>query len=95
MLSLAYKVHATKRLAERMIFVSDLLYLLKHGVVTEAAVSATRPDYYKYVVTCLTPNSEGREIAAVVIPDIKTLTIKIVTVYWVDEVARRAGTLTE
>lgn len=93
-LSLAYKVHATRRLAERGIVVSDLLYLLKNGFVTEEATSATQPGYFRYVVTCVTPNSVGREIAAVVIPNANTLSIKVVTVYWVDEVVRRAGTVT-
>lgn len=92
-LSLAYKVHATQRRAERGLVTSDLLYLLKNGFVLADAKPATRPDYFRYVVTSTTPNSGGREIAAVVIPDPSRLTIKIVTVYWVDEEARKAGTL--
>jgi len=92
-LSLAYKVHATQRLVERGLLTSDLLYLLKNGFVHGDAKPATRPDYFKYVVASTTPNSGGREIAAVVIPDPSRLTIKIVTVYWVDEEARKAGTL--
>jgi hypothetical protein len=92
-LSLAYKVHATQRLVERGITISDMLHLLKHGTVLDAASAATRPDYFKYVITCITPNSFGREMAAVVIPDYRACTIKIVTVYWVDEQATKAGTL--
>lgn len=92
-LSLAYKVHAIQRLAERGVVTSDLLYLLKNGFVHADPKSATRPDYFKYVITSMSPNSGGREIGAVVIPDPRRLTIKIVTVYWVDEEARKAGTL--
>jgi hypothetical protein len=92
-LSLAYKVHATQRRVERGLVTSDVLYLLKNGFVLVDAEPATRPEYFRYVVTSTTPNSGGREIAAVVIPDASQLTIKIVTVYWVDEEARRAGTL--
>lgn len=92
-LSLAYKVHATQRLVERGLLTSDILYLLKNGFVLVDAELATRPEYFRYVVTSTTPNSGGREIGAVVIPDASRLTIKVVTVYWVDEEARRAGSL--
>lgn len=94
-LSIAYKVHATQRLAERGIIVSDILYLLRNGFVYEEARNATQTGYYKYVVVGRVPNSSGRDVAAVVIPNATTMTVKIVTVYWVDEAGTRAGTLME
>lgn len=92
-MSLAYKVHATQRLAERGITTSDVLYLLRNGFVYKEPVPATTRGYYRYEVRGRTPNSEGREICAVVIPNATTMKIKIVTVFWVDEEDRRAGTL--
>lgn len=92
-LSLAYKVHAAKREAERGITVSDVLHVLRHGFVHQPAVAATRPGFFKYQIECVTPNSEGRTVALIVIPDPQTITIKIVTIMWKDEESRRAGTL--
>lgn len=94
-LSLAYKLHATKRACEREISTSDVLYVLKNGFVYHAAKTATRPDYFKYEIESRTPNSDGRIVNLVVIPDCNNMTIKLVTIMWKDEDARRAGTLTE
>jgi len=94
-LSLAYKVHAMKRLAERGIFVSDVLYVLKHGFVYLDGVPALQQGRFKYEIESRTPNSGGRKVRLVVIPDAETYTIKIVTIMWVDEDETRAGTLTE
>lgn len=92
-MSLAYKIHATQRLAERGITTSDVLYLLRHGFVYNDPVPAHTHGYFRYEVRGQTPNSEGREICAVVIPNASAMTLKIVTVFWVDEEDRRAGTL--
>ena len=94
-LSLAYKVHATQRMAERGITISDILWLLKRGFVHQEATPATQKGRYKYVIEGPTPNSEGRTMAAVVIPVPPTQTIKVVTVFWVDETSTKSGTLKE
>lgn len=94
-LSIAYKIHATQRLAERGLLVSDVLYLLRNGFVYQDPVAATQAGYYRYVVQGQSPNSGGRNICAVVIPNSTYMKIKVVTVYWVDEVETRAGTVTE
>lgn len=94
-LSIAYKVHATQRLVERGIIVSDVLHLLRTGFVHKDAVKATQTGWYKYIVEGLTPNSAGRKIGAVVIPNAEYLKVKIVTVFWVDEPSTRAGTFLE
>lgn len=94
-LSLAYKVHAMQRLADRGVLTGDVLFVLKNGFVYGAPTPATRPDFYRYEMESRTPNSEGRLVRVVVIPDTKNLICKIVTVMWVDESATRAGTFTD
>ena len=94
-LSLAYKVHATQRLSERGIIVSDVLHLIRTGFVYEDAAPSKNSGYYKYKMEGLTPNSGGRKICAILIPNSDAMTIKVVTVFWVDEVAQRAGTIVE
>jgi hypothetical protein len=91
--SLAYKVHAMQRLAERGILTGDVLFVLKHGFVYGKPTPATRPDFYRYEMESRTPNSAGRAVSVVVIPDYKNLICKIVTVMWVDETSTRAGTI--
>ncbi len=92
-LGLFYKLHAKERLAERNLIMSDILFVLKNGFVHDKPIAATRKGYNKYSVECRSPNSGGREVRVVVIPDFKTCKIKIVTVMWVDEVSTRAGTI--
>jgi DNA-binding transcriptional MocR family regulator len=92
-LSLAYKIHAMQRLAERGLVTGDVLFVLKHGFVYGEPVAATRPDFYRYQMESRTPNSDARVVRVVVIPDAKNLICKIVTVMWSDETATRAGTI--
>jgi len=94
-LSIAYKVHATQRLSERGIIVSDILHLLRTGFVYNEPTPATQLGYYKYEMEGLTPNSAGRRIGTVVIPNPQRMTIKVVTVFWVDDTDKRVGSLTE
>lgn len=84
-LDLSYKQHALDQLSERSLIMGDLLFLLKNGFVYENAVEATRKPYWKYQIQCSTPNSNNREVRAVVIPDWKRNGIKVVTVMWADE----------
>jgi hypothetical protein len=58
--------------------------LLKTGFVYEEPEPSTREGHYKYQIEGSTPNSEGRMVRAVVIPD-GNCAIKIVTVMWKDE----------
>lgn len=92
-LSLAYKLHAREQLLERGIITSDVLFVLKFGFVLTDPDPATRPGYFKYAMENKTPNSNGRDIRTIIIPDKKTKQIKIVTVMWVDELAIRAGSI--
>lgn len=80
--NLSKSPHAQDRLEERTILTSDHLYLLKNGFIYELAEASTRIDLWKYKIEGVTPNSNGRTITAIIIPDFKTKHIKIVTCYW-------------
>jgi hypothetical protein len=56
-------------MADRGLITGDLLHLLKTGFVYEEPVSSTRDGYFKYTVEGTTPNSNGKSLAAIVIPD--------------------------
>lgn len=88
-----YKIHALERLDERNLTMSDVLYVLRNGFVHTNAVKSTREGYHKYAIECRSPNSGGREVGVIVIPDAKTCKVKIVTVMWVDEKSTNAGTI--
>lgn len=91
--SLAYRLHAMQRLAERGLLTGDVLFVLKNGFVYGEPVPATQPDFYRYEMESRTPNSDARLVRVVVIPDARNLICKVVTVMWVDETATRAGTI--
>lgn len=92
-LTISYKLHASERLYERALIMSDVLYVLKNGFIYEEPIPATRPGYQKYAVVSRAPNGGSREIRVVVIPDKKSCTLKIITVMWVDEKETRSGTV--
>lgn len=87
------KLHACERLTERNLIMSDVLFVLKNGFVHTNAVKSTREGYHKYAMECRSPNSGGREVRVIVIPDSKTCKLKIVTVMWVDEKSTSTGTI--
>jgi len=88
-----YKLHARERLSERGLIMSDALFVMKNGFVLTNAVKSTREGYHKYAIECRSPNSGGREVRVIVIPDSKTCKLKVVTVMWVDEKSTKAGTI--
>lgn len=92
-LTLTYKLHARDRLSERGLIISDILYALKNGFVYEKAVPATRAGYFRYRVECRTPNSGSRPIGVVVIPENQGCFLKVITVMWIDEFERVAGSI--
>jgi hypothetical protein len=92
-LELIYKKHASERLAERNIILSDVLYVLKNGFVLEEAVPALRQGFYKYLVQSKSPNSGSRALGVIVIPEPAVSSIKVVTIMWMDERERKDGTL--
>jgi hypothetical protein len=90
-MSMSWKKHVVQRLTERDLIMGDLHYLLRNGFVYEAAEEATRKPYWKYQIQCTTPNSKGREVRAVIIPDWQRKCIKVVTIMWADEPMVRGG----
>ena len=92
-MSISYKKHAMERLSERGLIMSDVLYVLKQGFVYIEHEPSTVPGYNRYAMECKSPNSGGRSVRVIVIPDKKACALKIISVMWVDEVATRAGTL--
>lgn len=94
-MSLSYKLHAKERLAERGLIVSDVLHVLKHGFVHGKARPATRAGFYRYRMEHMSPNSGGRSLGVVVIPQKRGCALKIVTVMWIDETSTKAGNIGE
>ncbi len=88
---LSWRIHAIDQLTDRSLIMGDLHYLLRNGFVYEPAEEATRKPYWKYQIQCTTPNSQNREVRAVVIPDWKRKGIKVVTIMWADEPMIRGG----
>lgn len=89
--ALSWRIHATDQLTDRNLIMGDLHFLLRNGFVYEPAEEATRDPYWKYQIQCTTPNSQNREVRAVVIPDWKRKGIKVVTIMWADEPVIRGG----
>lgn len=83
-LNLGWTTHAKDRLIERDLLIDDLMALLKNGFILDEPVPATREGVFKYQIEGTTPNSNGRIVKAVIIPDGKCF-IKIVTIMWKDE----------
>ena len=82
-LDLSYKLHAEQQMQVRGLVMGDVLHVLKFGFVLDDPQSATRAGFFKYVVAAETPNSDGRKVGVVVIPDNHSH-LKIITVMWMD-----------
>ena len=82
-LDLSFKLHAIDQMRDRGLVMGDVLHVLKFGFVLNDPHPATQPGFFKYVVTAETPNSAGRKIGVVVIPDGQSQ-LKIITVMWRD-----------
>jgi hypothetical protein len=84
-LDLHFKRHALERLDERGITTSDVLHVLKMGFVLQEPEQSTNPSLYRYRMESRSPNSNGRTVGVVVIPNPSRPSIKVVTVMWIDE----------
>ena len=82
-LDLCFKLHAIDQMRDRGLVMGDVLHVLKFGFVLDDPHPANQPGFFKYVVTAETPNSDGRRIGVVVIPDGQSQ-LKIITVMWRD-----------
>ncbi|MCE2523780.1 MAG: DUF4258 domain-containing protein [Rhodobacteraceae bacterium] len=84
-LDLTLTKHARERMAMRRIIISDVLWILRNGFVRdENSGETTVSGLFKYVIGGMSPNSSGRVIRIVVIPDAEKTHIKVVTVMWKD-----------
>ncbi len=92
-LTISYKAHARIRMRERALIISDVLYVLKNGFCYREALPSTREGFNKYEMESTTPNSNGRDVRIIVIPDKKACFLKIITVMWVDESSNVAGSI--
>jgi hypothetical protein len=92
-LTISYKLHSRERLSERGLIMSDVLYALKFGNVYQAPIAAKRPGHFRYQVECKTPNSGSRSIGVVIIPARDGNMIEVITVMWIDELERVAGSI--
>ncbi|MBV9751845.1 MAG: DUF4258 domain-containing protein, partial [Hyphomicrobiales bacterium] len=79
-LQLTYSRHYIKRLEQKGLFISDFLHVMKRGVVHLPPENATQPGLYKYEIQGRSPNSTGRIVRVVVIPDEEKIWMKIVTI---------------
>ncbi|WP_432417043.1 hypothetical protein [Mesorhizobium australicum] len=70
-----------------------MLHALRFGNVHRAPAPATRPGHFRYQIECRTPNSGSRSIGIVVVPAKDECLLTIVTVMWLDEFERVAGSI--
>lgn len=94
-LGLHFKTHAKEQMSSRGIIMSDVLYILKNGFVYKDPIPATINGFFKYAIESKSPNSNGRSIRLIIIPEEAACKFKLVTVMWVDEYSTRTGTITE
>lgn len=83
-LDLSWARHFKDRLRERDLIMGDALHVLKFGFVLDEPIPATREGFFRYRIEATTPNSGGRTVAVVVIPD-GSCDLKMITVMWKDE----------
>ena len=79
-----WKAHAFERLMVRDLIVADALHVLKHGFVLDDPEPSDVEGYVKDAVEAKTPNSDGRVVRLIVVPD-GACELKIITIMWKDE----------
>jgi Domain of unknown function (DUF4258) len=84
-LTLCLTEHAKQRMIERDLITGDVLFVLKRGFVHTSPEASSQPGLFKYQIEARTPNSGGRVVRIVAIPDPVRVWVKVVTVMWVDE----------
>ena len=82
--TISLTLHAREQMAERGLIMGDVKHVLKTGFVYDEAKESTQEGFFKYRIEGTSPNSEGRTVRLVVIPNGRHA-VKIVTVMWRDE----------
>ena len=77
--------HANEQRLARDLIIGDIIHVLKNGFVYETAEPSTRPGFFKYKIDSRSPNSGGRTVRVVVVPQREPPLFKVITVMWVDE----------
>lgn len=83
-MNLTYVKRLTEDLKVCGLSMGDVLHVLKRGFVLEEPERSTRRGFFKYQIEATTPNSEGRTITLVVIPD-GSCELNIKRLLWRDE----------
>ena len=78
----SFTKHASERIAERGLIMSDVLWVLRTGFVHDPAKESTVNGLYKYGIEGIAPNSSARAIKIIAVPDGAQNQIKIITVIW-------------
>lgn len=80
--SITFTRHASERMKERGLIMSDVLWVLRTGFVQAPAEESTVNGFFKFKVEGRTPNSQGRATEVVVVTDMDSDQIKTITVMW-------------
>lgn len=94
-LSIWFSTHAQEQMRDRDIVVSDLMHLLKHGIVGQEAEIEGGLAEHGYPLDGMTPNSGRRFIRAIVTVDPAAKSIGVITMMWVDEPNRDGSVMRE
>ena len=78
-------LHALDQMADRDLLMGDALAIMKKGFIYEDPERSTQEGYWKYKMIGITPNSNNREVAVIIIPDFENHAVKLVTMFWIDE----------
>lgn len=78
----SFTKHASERIAERSLIMSDVLWVLRTGFVHDPGKESTVNELYKYGIEGIPPNSLARAIKIIVVPDEVRNQVKIITVMW-------------
>ena len=78
--------HALERVEERGITILDARHVIAYGTVLTPPQTSTRKhdNLYKYKIEGRSPNSGAREIGVVAVPSEADMSLKIVSVMWID-----------
>lgn len=79
--SLAWTDHAKERFEQRDIIMGDVLHVLKWGTVYDTPRPGTDHGSFKYRIEGVSPNSMGKTLRVVVIPQ-PTPALVLVSVMW-------------
>ena len=75
----------TDQMRDRDLVMGNVRHVLRNGFVLEEGEPATRPGLSRYGIEGVSPNSGGRTVRVVFIPNLAGCSAKILTVMWADD----------